>query len=301
MALNLVIVGLLFAIVLLLAYLIYLNLYRKPTDPKDIELAMSKVWRESGLDERLGQISTQAQEIQTLHRSIEQMLRVPKERAAMGELSLELILQDQLPPDKFGIRKRALNGHIPDAYIDSTVGRICIDSKFPLDNYKRMIDTQIDDARVAFKRRFLRDVKGHLEKVAGSYVLPEEGSAEFAFVYIPSEAIYYFLVTEAYQLLQTYTQRGVQVVSPLTLAHKLQLIRMGVYAERLSSETRQLKADLLRLETHFQHLDRLWEVFYRQHFRNALNKAREFELAYDVLRQEFEEMTRLTRESEPRK
>jgi DNA recombination protein RmuC len=161
-----------------------------------------------------------------------------------------------------------------------------------------MIEAEADETRLVCKRRFLRDVKGHLEKVAGSYILPEEGSAEFAFVYIPSEAIYYFLVNEAYDLLQSYTHRGVQVVSPLTLAHKLQLIRMGVYSERLSAETRRLKADLLRLETHFKYLDRLWEVFYRQHLRHAVAKARDFELAYDALRQEFEAMTRLTREGE---
>ena len=76
-----------------------------------------------------------------------------------------------------------------------------------------------------FKKQFLRDVKGHLDKIASDYVCPEKGSADFAFAFIPSEGVYWFLINESFELLREYTKNGVQVVSPLTLSHKVELIK----------------------------------------------------------------------------
>jgi len=73
-------------------------------------------------------VALHAQDIRDSHRSIEQMLRVPTERATFGEISMETILSDQLPPDMFGIRKSVFGKKFPDAYIWSAVGLICIDS-----------------------------------------------------------------------------------------------------------------------------------------------------------------------------
>ena len=89
------------------------------------------------LNKKMGEIATYTSDIRQTHKSIEQMLRIPKERASFGEINLEIILSDQLPPDMFGIREKILNGKIPDAYIKSTVGLICIDARFPLDNYRK--------------------------------------------------------------------------------------------------------------------------------------------------------------------
>lgn len=245
------------------------------------------------LDKKVGEITTHTEDIRQSHKSIEQMLRVPKERAPFGELSLEIILSDQLPPDMFGIRQKILDGKIPDAYIRSTVGLICIDSKFPLDNYAKMIETQDFQEKESFKRQFIKDVEGHLNKISSSYVCPQNGSAEFAFAYIPSEGVYYFLMTEAYQMLRDYTKRGVQIASPLILSSKIELIKTGVQAKKLSDDTEKVRNDIIRLSQQFKDLDELWRLFYGTHFSRATVKAGEIDQGYRRLREEFGKIYKL--------
>lgn len=285
---------LLAVVIVLLLVLIYLVLKGGRVEPKDIESAISSVWQESGLDEKIGKLAVYAQDIRDDYRSLEQMLRVPVERASLGEIALEQILSDQLPSDMFGKRKMILDRKVPDAHIKSTVGAICIDSKFPLDNYRRMMETEDLKEKGKFKKQFLRDVQGHLDKIADDYVCPESGSAEFAFAFIPSESVYHFLVTEAYDTLRDYTSRGVQAVSPLTLSHKIELIKAGVHARKLSEQAAQIRDDIGRLSHRFRDVDKNWQVFYETHLRNAERKAEELDGAYKRLREEFDRISQLS-------
>jgi DNA recombination protein RmuC len=194
----------------------------------------------------------------------------------------------------FGIRERILDGKVPDAHISSTVGAICIDSKFPLDNYRKMLEAAETAEREKLKKQFLRDVQGHLKKVADDYVCPRSGSAQFAFAFIPSESVYYFLVTEAYDTLRDFTSKGVQVVSPLTLSHKVELIKAGVHARRLNEQAERISEDIGRLSKRFAEIDEQWQVFYGTHLRNAARKAEELDSAYRGLREEFSRISQLT-------
>jgi len=172
---------------------------------------------------------------------------------------------------------------------------MCIDSKFPLDNYVKMVEEEDIKEKERFKRQFLRDVRRHLDKICSDYICPEKGSAEFAFAYIPSEGVYYFLVSEneACQMLREYTKKGVQVVSPLTLSHKVQLIRTGLLAEKLSEEAERVRNDILKLSRCFEDIDDMWRVFYENHLRNAVNKADQLGQAYKKLRDEFHRISEL--------
>ena len=283
--------------VILLVVLIFLVLRTKGVELKDIETALSSTWMKLGLDKTIGSVEAHAKDIRDSYKSFEQLLRVPTERASFGELSLETILSDQLPPEMYGIRERVFNGKVPDAHIRSTVGIICIDSKFPLDNYRNMLETGEPAERAKFKKQFLKDdVQNHLNKIADDYVCPEKGSAEFAFAYIPSEAVYYFLVSEAFEMLRDYTKRGVQVVSPLTLSHKVELIKAGVHAKKLSEEAEKVRKQLLSVSQRFGDIDDKWRVFYTTHLRNATNKAEELDEAYKKLREEFERVSKMSEE-----
>ena len=277
----------------LLLVLVYLVIKRGRVKPKDIELAISSVWQESGLDEKIGRLTTYAEDIRNDYRALDKMLRVPVGRASLGEMALEQILSDQLPADMFGIREKILDGKIPDAYIKSTVGTICIDSKFPLDNYRLMLEAEDSQERERLKKQFLRNVRYHLDKIADDYVCPEQGSAEFAFAFIPSESVYYFLVTDAYETLRIYTSKGVQAVSPLTLSHKIELIKAGVHARRLSEQAENIRNDIARLSQRFHEVDNNWQTFYDIHLRNATNKAEELDGAYKRLREEFDRISQL--------
>ncbi len=294
-----IIVLLVVALVLLVA--LTLAVYRRGgIEAKDIEPAVSRAWRESGLERSIGELNTYAKNIQETHRSVEQMLRVPKERASLGELSLETILSDQLPPDMFGIRERVLDGKIPDAHIKSTVGLICVDSKFPLDNYQAMFEVEDPQQRDGRRAALVRDVRGHLDKIANDYVCPDKGSAEFVFAYIPSEGVYYYLLTEQYGMLREYTRRGVQVVSPLTLSHKIELIKTGAHAFKLSVEATRVRDDLVRLSRRFDDVEADWRVLYRTHIKNMLGKAEDLDGSYGKLKEEFDRINRLAEDQSAR-
>lgn len=245
------------------------------------------------LNKKMGEIATYTSDIRQVHKSVEQMLRIPKERSSFGEINLEVVLSDQLPPDMFGIRERVFNGKIPDAYIKSIVGLICIDSRFPLDNYVNMLNADKEEDKENFKKQFVKDVDIHLLDVAKNYINTQKGSAEFAFAYIPSEAVYYFLATEAYELLKDYSKKGVQVVSPLTLYHKVELIKTGVHAKKLSEDAEKIRNEIMRIGDAFKYIDDTWRVLYDTHLRNAMKKAEDVDKAYKNVREEFTKIAKL--------
>ena len=280
-------------VIILLVILILLHFRGRKLPPSDLESAISSTWIKLGLGEKLGVVERHAAEIKASYKSFEQLIRAPKERSYFGEISLETILSDQLPPEMFGIRQRVLDGKIPDAHIKSSDGIICIDSKFPLDNFARFSESSDPDEKKSFQRDFFRDVAGHLTKIEQDYICPQHGSASFAFAYIPSEAVFYFLLTESYEMLRKYAKLGVQVVSPLTFSQKIELIRAGVHAKKLSESADRVKEQLVVLSRRFEELDKVWQVFYRTHFKNLESKAEELDRSYRSLKEEFERVERL--------
>jgi len=280
-------------VLLLLGVLIFLVIRGRKVEPTDLKNVISSTWTELGLGEKIGSIETQARDIKESYKSFEQMLRVPKERASLGEIALESMLSDQLPPDMYGIRETVLDGKRPDAHIKSTEGIVCIDSKFSLDNYARMVATDDPAEKQRFKKDFIADVRRCLDKIAADYICPDKGSAEFAFAYIPSESVYYFLLNEAYELLLHYGRVGVQVVSPLTLSAKIELIRAGIQAKKLSEQAEEVKNDLLRIKRGFIEIDDKWRVFYGTHLKNASLQAEELDKSYKRLRDEFDRISKI--------
>jgi len=280
-------------VLLLLGVLIFLVIRSRRVEPTDLKNVISSTWTELGLGEKIGSIETQARDIKDSYRSFEQMLRVPKERASFGELALETILSDQLPPDMYGIRETVFDGKRPDAYIKSTEGLVCIDSKFSLDNYGRMLATEGPAERQRLKKDFIADVRRCLDKIAVDYVCPDKGSAEFAFAYIPSEGVYYFLLSEAYDMLLEYSKGGVHLVSPLTLSAWIGLIRAGVQAKKLSEQAEEVKNDLLRISRGFNEIDDKWRLLYETHLKNAVDRAADLDKSYKRLRDEFDRISKL--------
>jgi DNA recombination protein RmuC len=193
----------------------------------------------------------------------------------------------------YGIRETVFDGKRPDANIKSTEGLVCIDSKFSLDNYGRMLVTEDSAEKQRLKKDFIADVRRCLDKIALDYVCPDKGSAEFAFAYIPSESVYYYLLTEAYDLLLEYGRGGVQVVSPLTLSAKIELIRAGVQAKKLSEQAEDVKNDLLKISRGFAEIDDKWRLLYETHLKNAVDRAADLDRSYKKLRDEFDRISKL--------
>ncbi len=280
-------------ILLILQILIILKLFlsRKDEAPA-LEGIFYKLWQSTGIDKTIGELSVYLKELKETSKSFERIFRIPQERGALGEIALEGVLADQLPPDMFGIRERILEGKVPDAYIRSLEGIICIDSKFPLDNYIRMREASDQKDRELYKKKFLEDVKLHLGKIERDYIHPELGTAPFAFAYLPSESIYWFLVNEAFDLVREYIKRGVHIVSPLTLSHRVELIKVGVQTRRISEKAEKIKRELEVLSESFKKLDETWKVFYETHLRNLWNKAGEVDFCYREIRGKLDRLSK---------
>lgn len=255
-------------------------------DTDQLSLALSRSLQDLEFGERLGQLESHAREMRDVHSDIEAMLTTPQERGEFGEVQLDVLLSDHLPPEMYGIRERVVDGKTPDAHIRTSAGLVCIDSKFPLENFTRAMDAEGADRERA-AAQFRDDVAGHLEKIATDYVRPQSGTAPYAVAFIPSEAVYYHLVTEERDLLREYTTRGVQVVSPLTMGQKLELLRADVHAQRLSEEAEAVQRDLQELAAAFEALGDEWSTLHR-HVANAESKAEDVDRRYAALRQEFE-------------
>lgn len=256
-------------------------------DTDQLESALSRTFSEMEFQQTVGRIEDHAGRMREFHGDIERMLRSPRERGEFGEQQLDVLLSDHLPPDMYGLREQVVDGKTPDAHIRSSAGVIAIDSKFPLDNYEQFVQADGEEARDRYRRKFRLDVESQLEKIADDYVRPDAGTAEFAFAFVPSESVYYHLVTEEYDLLREYAGRGVQVVSPLTFGQKLELIKADVQARKLSEEAEAIRDRLVRLRARFEDVEEEWETLYR-HVRNAKNKAEDVSRAYDSLRAEFD-------------
>ena len=203
---------------------------------------------------------------------LQQILRPPKARGGFGELLLGQLLADRLPPTAYALQYGFAGGERVDAVIK--VDRIVpIDSKFPLDNFERMLAAENDIERQQFEKLFARDVKSHVDAIASKYIRPDEGTYDFAFMYLPSEAIYYELACgKTGALLEYAHDKRVLPVSPTTLTAYLQVIVLGLkglqieqHAQEVMAYCTQLQKDFGKFKEDFElvgtHLDRAQKKF----------------------------------------
>ena len=282
--------------VLVLAGAVVLLALRGRDDGVDrdaLEASIGSAISEVGLDSTAGQIERHASEMKAVHGDIEKLLKTPQARGGFGEIQLETILADGLPEDMYGIREAVVGGRVPDAYVETAEGVICIDSKFPLEAFERYVDAEDDGEAERHRRDFASAVESQLDKIRSDYVRPEEGTTEFAFAFIPSERVYYHLVAEEYDLLRAFAAEGVQVVSPLTLTGKLDLVRAGVHARRLTEEAEAVQEQLRRLGRRFDDFEDEWGRFVH-HMDNAKKRADGADGEFRRLRDEFDRIEGLS-------
>jgi DNA recombination protein RmuC len=199
------------------------------------------------VDEATTQMLERAKDLARL----EQALRPPKARGGFGELLLENLLRDRLPPSAYAMQHTFDSGERVDAVVH--VDRIIpVDSKFPLDNYTRLVEAESDEERLLAEKQFARDVKQHIEAIAGKYIRPDEGTYDFAFMYIPVEAVYYELACGKTGALLAYAhERRVFPVSPTTFTAYLQVIALGLRGMQIEENAHEVMAYVAELQRDF--------------------------------------------------
>jgi len=204
--------------------------------------------------EKLGELTQRTAQIQEVGKdisSLQEILRAPKFRGGFGELLLERLLADILPRDNYSLQYRFRNGETVDAVIRIGENLVPIDSKFPLEDFERIVAAESEEEQVALRRQFTRTIKKHIDDVT-RYILPDENTFDFALMYIPAENIYYETILRGYaeesEIYSYSLQKRVIPVSPNSFYAYLQVIILGLKGLHIESTAREILGHLGRLQ-----------------------------------------------------
>ncbi|MDZ7260740.1 MAG: DNA recombination protein RmuC [candidate division KSB1 bacterium] len=202
----------------------------------------------------ISQVSKELGQVQEIGRQIKEfqdLLRTPKLRGQIGEQILRELLEQILPRNNFQLQYRFSQGQIVDATISTDKGLIPIDAKFPLENFKKFLSASTESEKQTFLREFVRDVRKHIDSVSAKYILPQEGTVDFALIYIPSEAIYYEILMNGDNLNTYAYNKKVLLVSPNIFYYFLKVILIGLEGRRIEEASQRILRALsaIRLDT----------------------------------------------------
>ncbi len=204
--------------------------------------------------ESLGKLTQRTEQIQEVGKNIsnlQDLLRAPKFRGGFGELLLERLLADILPHNNYSLQYRFRNGETVDAVIQIGGNLVPIDSKFPLEDFERIVAAESEEEQAALRRQFTRTIKKHIDKVT-KYILPDENTFDFALMYIPAENVYYETIlrghAEESEIYSYSLQKRVIPVSPNSFYAYLQVIILGLKGLHIESAAREILGHLGRLQ-----------------------------------------------------
>ncbi|MCX6718610.1 MAG: DNA recombination protein RmuC [Candidatus Staskawiczbacteria bacterium] len=201
-------------------------------------------------------------------KGLQDILKNPKQRGILGEYYLETVLKNVLPPGSYQMQYGFSNGEIVDAVVFVDKRIIPIDSKFSLDNYNRMLQTNDPLEKKRLETAFVNDLKLRIDETS-KYVRPEEKTMDFAFMFIPSEAVYYDLLINKVGVVSEDTnnliyyagKKKVIVVSPTSFLAYLQTVLQGLRNQKISDQAQTIIKEVERLGKHLftysEHFNRL--------------------------------------------
>jgi DNA recombination protein RmuC len=220
----------------------------------------------SQVSKEIGQMSQLGQSM----RDLQVFLQSPKLRGNIGEQVLKDLISEAFPKGSFHLQYSFKSGDKVDVAIKTTAGIIPIDSKFPMENFRKMTTTDSKTARSQAKKAFNRDVKKHINDIAKKYILPEEGTLDFAFMYLPSETVFYEVANNA-KLLEYARHHRIYPVSPNTLYVHLQTVLLSFEGQKIESRSRQVFRLLRAIQKDYQKTDTVLQVV-SKHLNNAYNQ-----------------------------
>lgn len=210
------------------------------------------------LDETNKQVVNFADQLKNL----QDILKNPKQRGVLGEYFLKTVLENVLPPGNFQMQYAFKDGTIVDAVVFVDKRIIPIDSKFSLENYNRILEARDSAEKKRYESAFVADLKNRIDETA-KYVKPEEETMDFAFMFIPSEAVYYDLlinkvgsITDDTKSLITYAgQKRVVIVSPTSFLAYLQTVLQGLRNQKISEQAKEIIKQVENLGKHLSSYD----------------------------------------------
>ncbi len=206
------------------------------------------------LDETNRQVLNFSDQLQNL----QDILQNPKQRGILGEYFLDNLLKNVLPPGSYQMQYKFKDGEIVDAVVKIKDRLVPIDSKFSLENYNRLAATHVEEERKVLEKAFVNDLKVRIQETA-KYIRPSENTLDFAFMFIPSEAIYYDLLVNKVGAITEETENLVQraankyhviIVSPTSFLAYLQTVLEGLRAMQIEESAKEIRKNVEALGKH---------------------------------------------------
>lgn len=235
----------------------------------------------SQVQKNIGEFS----EIGRSMRDLQEFLKSPKLRGNIGEEVLADLISQMFPKHTFHLQYAFKSGYRVDAAIKTEAGILPIDAKFPLENYQKLIKGDTDSDRESSKKEFIRDIKRHIEVISSKYILPDEGTLDFALMYVPSEAVYYELV-QITEVMNFAKRQRVYPVSPTTLYAHLQTILLSFAGRQMEVKSREVFKLLRAMLGDFEKLEGNLGILGR-HLTNAYNQMGQVSSSFNLLGQKL--------------
>jgi DNA recombination protein RmuC len=231
----------------------------------------------AGLQKQVGQMGEQARQLAEISRSLgdlQNILTAPKLRGGFGEFQLEALLQQVFSREQFAIQYKFPSGEIADAVLLFPQGMVAIDSKFSLENFRRIAQAQAETEKKNARRDFLKDVRKRIDEIAQKYIRPADGTLPFALMYVPAENVYYEAIIrdeDGNDLYSYCVQQHVMPVSPNSLYAYLQTILVGLKGLQVSKRAESILRDVASIELELKKFADDY-VTVGRHLKNAAGK-----------------------------
>lgn len=191
----------------------------------------------------IGAVQHELGGVKEIGRSIQDFqafLTSPKLRGNLGEQILYDAMDQVFSREQYKMQYKFKDGQVVDALIRTAAGLVPIDSKFPMENYQQMLKAEDEKAKTAAHREFINAVRKHIRDIAKKYILPQEGTVNYAVMYVPAESVYYEIVLQHEELLQYSRDQKVLLVSPNTFFQFLHVIMMGMERAKLQDQAHKI-------------------------------------------------------------
>ena len=285
---------LLVLVVAVLLLLVFLVFKQKNTSPELLEYLKSTNVRlneqNRNFNERLdnatrviSQVQRNIGEFSEIGRSmkdLQEFLNSPKLRGNLGEQVLKELLKQFLPSQTYKLQYPFKSGEKVDAVVLTSGGLIPIDSKFPMENFRKMSEDK------QYKKEFEKDVKKHIDDISRKYILTAEGTIDYALMYIPSEAVYYEIVNNE-SLFEYGGEKRVLPVSPTTFYAYIKAILMSFEGQKIEKQAKEILISLKSIKKDFEKTGENLNIL-QKHLTNAYNMMNNVFSSFNTLGQKIE-------------
>lgn len=238
------------------------------------------------IEKKLGELQETARQMREIGKdisSLQDIFKSPKIRGNIGEMMLENLLSQIISQEYFKRQYKFKDNTLVDAVINLGGKLVPIDSKFPLEDFQKIVDAKDNKTKGAAKTGFIKNVKKKIDDIAANYIRPDEGTYDFALMYIPAENVYYeAIINESFmedtggekELLNYAIQKHVIPVSPNSMYAYLMAIAYGLKGFKLEQRTEQILSRISAIANDYKNFQESYKVL-GTHLRNAVNKYEE--------------------------